>query len=156
MEYIWDLIYVLYIYNVLKIYKKVKLKFNHKFCSALVCEILTWNWTKICIYGDNPPCIPMQLAFGVELFSNSSYNFHSFFNSTILFMLYCHILHTDTCMTSLRVMHICTYFSLGKMWPLINMQCGTVVIEVGSFKMHNLIILKTRFFKHAKGRYLSS
>lgn len=98
----------------------------------------------------------MHLAFGGELFSNSFYSFHSFFNSTILFMLYRHILHTDTCMTSLRVMHICTYFSQGKMWPLINMRCGTVVIEVGSFKMHNLIISKTDFFKHAEGRYMSS
>lgn len=84
----------------------------------------------------------MHLAFEGELFSNSFYNFHSFFNSSVLFMLYGHILHTDMCMASLRVMHICAYFSQGKMWPLINMQCGTVVIEVGRFKMHSLIIAK--------------
>jgi len=98
----------------------------------------------------------MHLVFGAELFSNSFYKFHFFFNSTILFVLYCHILHTDMCMTSLRVMHICTYFSQGKKWPLINMQCGTVAIEVGRFKMHNLIISKPDFFKHAKGRYMSN
>lgn len=144
-------------YKVYKVLRSIrKLNWSLIISFALICEILTWNWTKICIYGDNPPYIPMHLEFGVELFSNSSYNFPYFFNSAILFMLYCHILHTDTCMTSLRVMHIRTYFSLGKMWPLINMQCDTVVIEVGSFKMHNLIILKTHFFKHTKDRYLSS
>lgn len=98
----------------------------------------------------------MHFAFGGELFSNSFQHFDSFFNSTILFMLYHCVLHRDTCVSSLRVMHIRTHFSQGKMWPLINMQCGTIVIEVGSFKMHNLLISEPDFIKHAKGRYMSN
>lgn len=80
--------YMCFIYNFLKVCKKIKLKFHQKFCSALICENVRWNWMKKCVCGDD------SLVFLCTLHLERSYfpvAFVIFISSSTLIFYLCFI-----------------------------------------------------------------